>query len=54
VTAALAKVGAPYARVNPRQARATGKLAKTDRVDAKILALMGRALTLARTMADSF
>ena len=56
VTAALAKVGAPYARVNPRQARefarATGKLAKTDRVDAKILALMGRALTPAQTMPD--
>ena len=56
VTAALAKAGAPYARVNPRQARefarATGTLAKTDRVDAKILALMGRALTPARTIPD--
>lgn len=56
VTAALAKAGAPYARVNPRQARefarATGKLAKTDKVDAQILALMGRALTPARTIPD--
>ncbi len=56
VTAALAKAGAPYARVNPRQARefarATGKLAKTDRVDAQILALMGRALTPAPTPPD--
>jgi transposase len=56
VTEALAKAGAPYARVNPRQARefarATGKLAKTDKVDAQILALMGRALTPARTMPD--
>ena len=56
VTEALAKAGAPYARVNPRQARefarATGKLAKTGKVDAQILALMGRALTPARTMPD--
>ena len=45
VTDALARVGTDYARVNPRQARefarAMGQLAKTDRVDAKILALMG-------------
>ena len=37
--------------VNPRQARdfarATGRLAKTDRVDARVLAEMGRALELA-------
>jgi transposase len=56
VTEALAKAGAPYARVNPRQARefarATGKLAKTDKVDAQILALMGRALNPARTIPD--
>lgn len=56
VTAALAKAGATYARVNPRQARefarATGKLAKTDKVDAKILALMGRALNPAPTLPD--
>ena len=45
---ALAKAGVACARVNPRQARefarATGRLAKTDRVDAEILARMGRAL----------
>jgi transposase len=42
-----------YARVNPRQARefarASGRLAKTDRVDAEVLARMGRALELAPT-----
>ena len=46
---ALAKAGVDCARVNPRQARefarADGKLAKTDRVDAAVLARMGRALT---------
>ena len=46
---ALAKAGVPCARVNPRQARefarATGRLAKTDQVDAEILARMGRALS---------
>ena len=40
-------------RVNPRQARefarATGRLAKTDRVDARVLAEMGRALALRPT-----
>jgi transposase len=53
VTGALAKAGVGYARVNPRQARefarATGRLAKTDRVDAAVLARMGRALELAPT-----
>lgn len=53
VTEALAKAGADYCRVNPRQARefarATGRLAKTDRVDAEILARMGRALELRPT-----
>lgn len=53
LTAALAKAGVSYARVNPRQARefarATGRLAKTDKVDAEILARMGRALELAPT-----
>ena len=43
---ALAKAHTEYARVNPRQARefarATGRLAKTDRVDAEVLARMGR------------
>lgn len=53
LTGALAKAGVGCARVNPRQARefarATGKLAKTDRVDAQVLARMGRALELAPT-----
>lgn len=48
---ALAKVGMPLAKVNARQARrfaeATGKLAKTDRADAAMLARMGVALALA-------
>ena len=43
VTAALGATGLPVAVVNPRQvrdfARATGKLAKTDRLDALVLAL---------------
>lgn len=50
---ALAKAGVACARVNPRQARefarATGRLAKTDKVDARILAEMGRALALRPT-----
>lgn len=50
---ALAAVGIAYARVNPRQARefarASGRLAKTDKVDARVLAEMGRALELAPT-----
>jgi len=50
---ALARAGVAYARVNPRQARefarASGRLAKTDRVDAEVLAAMGRALELAPT-----
>jgi transposase len=46
--------GLAYAKVNPRQARrfaeATGRLAKTDRVDAAMLARMGAVLDLeART-----
>ncbi len=49
----LEAAGAAYARVNPRQARefarATGRLAKTDRVDARVLADMGRMLDLAPT-----
>jgi transposase len=40
VVAALAAAGIPLAVVNPRQARdfakATGKLAKTDRIDAEV------------------
>jgi len=43
VAAALATAGLPVAVVNPRQvrdfARATGKLAKTDKLDAQVLAL---------------
>jgi transposase len=50
----LAVRGLAYAKVNPRQARrfaeATGRLAKTDRVDAAMLARMGAVLDLkART-----
>jgi transposase len=55
LTEALAKAQVDCVRVNPRQARefarATGRLAKTDKVDAAILARMGRALTLAPTPA---
>ena len=40
----------PYSKVNPRQARrfaeATGKIAKTDKVDAAVLARMGAVLQL--------
>ena len=46
----LAEAGLPMVKVNPRQARrfaeATGKLAKTDRCDALMLANMGQALAL--------
>lgn len=45
---ALDEAGVAYARVNPRHARefarATGRLAKTDRIDAEMLARMGEAL----------
>jgi transposase len=45
---ALAAVGVRFARVNPRRARdfarAAGFLAKTDRLDARMLAAMGQAL----------
>jgi transposase len=48
VITALHEAGRQAACVNPRQARefarATGRLAKSDRVDAKVLAEMGRAL----------
>lgn len=48
--AALEAAGAPFARVNPARARdfarAIGRLAKTDRVDAAMLARMGDALRL--------
>lgn len=53
LTEALARAGTACARVNPRQARefarASGRLAKTDRVDAEVLARMGRAMDLAPT-----
>ena len=46
----LAQHGISFARVNPRQARrfceGTGQLAKTDRVDAALLAKMGALLEL--------
>lgn len=46
----LDQTGIAHARVNPRQARefarASGRLAKTDRVDARVLAEMGRRLEL--------
>jgi transposase len=45
---ALAAAGLPYAKVNPRQARrfaeATGRMAKTDRADAAMLARLGALL----------
>lgn len=47
---ALAKVGLHTIKVNPRSARrfaeATGVLAKTDRIDARVLAAMGAILYL--------
>lgn len=47
---ALGAAGVPFAKVNPRRARrfaeATGKLAKTDRLDAAMLARMGALLEL--------
>ncbi|WP_242011629.1 IS110 family transposase [Acetobacter fallax] len=48
----LAKASIPFSRINPRHARkfaeATGKLAKTDRVDAMMLARMGHFLNPGR------
>lgn len=45
---ALDAAGVPYARVNPAKARAfaraTGRLAKTDAIDARMLAAMAQAL----------
>jgi transposase len=45
VVAALAQAGLPVVVVNPRQvrdfAKALGQLAKTDRIDARVLALFG-------------
>lgn len=49
LTTALAKAGVRYARVNPARvrdfARATGRLAKTDAIDAEVLAAFGRAIS---------
>lgn len=54
---ALGAAGVPFVKVNPRQARrfaeATGKLAKTDRLDAAILARMGALLELQARPAPS-
>jgi len=48
VAAALGSAGLPVVVVNPRQirdyARATGQLAKTDALDARIIALFGEAV----------
>jgi transposase len=50
VERALGASGVPFVKVNPRQARrfaeATGKLAKTDRLDAAMLTRMGALLEL--------
>lgn len=52
---ALARRGLTFAKVNPRQARrfaeAIGQVAKTDKVDAAVLARMGVALQLQPTSA---
>ena len=57
VERALGIAGVPFVKVNPRQARrfaeATGKLAKTDRLDAAILARMGALLELQARPAPS-
>jgi len=54
---ALSAAGLPLVKVNPRQARrfaeATGKLAKTDRLDAAMLARMGALLQLQARPAHS-
>jgi transposase len=48
LASALAAAGLPVAVVNPRQvrdyARACGRLAKTDRIDAQLLAIFARAI----------
>lgn len=53
----LTVAGIAFHRVNPRQARefarATGKYAKTDKVDARVLCEMGRTLDLAPTVEPS-
>lgn len=51
VAAALTAVGIPVAVINPRQAcdfaKAAGRLAKTDRIDAKVLVHFAEAIRLA-------
>lgn len=53
----LDQAGMPFARVNPRKARefarSAGYLAKTDKVDARMLAHMGTALHLDPTVEPS-
>lgn len=58
LAAALGTAGLPVAIVNPRQvrdfAKATGQLAKTDRLDAAVLALFAeRVRPVARPLADA-
>jgi transposase len=58
IAAALAAAGLPLAVVNPRQVRdfaqATGRLAKTDAIDAAVLALFGARLQPApRPLSDA-
>lgn len=51
----LSRKGLTFSKVNPRQARrfaeAIGRVAKTDKLDARVLARMGAALQLAPTVA---
>jgi transposase len=53
IVRALQRVRAPVAVVNPRRvrdfARAAGRLAKTDRIDAQVLAEFGRAMRPSQT-----
>mgnify|MGYP000120142141 CR=1 FL=1 len=57
VLAALAQAGLPVCHINARQARdfarASGALAKTDAIDARVLAQMGATLTLRRYTAPT-
>jgi transposase len=58
IAAALAAVGLPVAVVNPRQvrdfAKALGRLAKTDAIDARVLALFGaRVRPVPRPLPDA-
>lgn len=53
----LSKRGVPFIKVNPKQARrfaqAIGKLAKTDTVDARMLARMGHVLDLSPQVTET-